>query len=70
MITKENYPIHKKRLKYFLIIEINKKIKEAGNSEILSVDLLEVPNYVDDILKRGSFGALERLYKRLYGELK
>ena len=43
MITKENYPIYKKRLKYFLIIEINKKIKEAAEAGKPLKDPLFVP---------------------------
>lgn len=65
MITRENYDQNKAELKQFLIRQINEAIKDYGNTRRLEIALGHKNSHVEKIMKRGSFSALERLYKEI-----
>lgn len=61
-ITADKYPQIKMDMRDFLLHEINQTIAQIGSREKLSEKLGHSCNYVQMILKRQSFSALERLW--------
>ena len=68
-VTAKNYDELKTAMKRYLILEINRRILSLGTREKLSVALGHAENYVQLILKRQSFSALERLVKECRDKL-
>jgi len=62
-VTRENHNGIKTSLKRFLIIEIEYFSVKAGSQNQLSLTLNKSDTFVQMALKRGSFSALERLWK-------
>jgi len=65
MVTHKNFAKKYNDLKYFMIRYINAEIEKEGSAEILSIKIGEFESYVDDVLDRGYFAALTRLYKKI-----
>lgn len=63
-ITPENYDEIKADLKAFLVREIHRYTQIAGSQNKLALALGFADNRTNIVLKRGSFSALERFYKK------
>ena len=64
-ITEKNYDEVKADMKRFLLDEIERYSREAGGKHKLSLKIGKSYTYVEMILKRDAFSALERLWKDL-----
>ena len=62
-VTAKNYEEIKTAMKRFLILEITRQVGVFGTREKLSLAIGHAENYVQLVLKRQSFSALERLVK-------
>lgn len=63
-ITAENYCDIKFQMSQFLNSEIGRYVEKSGSRIKLSLFLGESEKFVEMIIKRQSFSALERLWKR------
>ena len=64
MITAKTYAPTKQEMLEFLNSEISRYSKKIGSREKLSLHLGHAENYVRLVVKRQSFSALERLWKK------
>jgi len=62
-LNPEEYLRAKKKLQTYLIMEVSRFAEIAGGAVALSAMLKKDDDFVSNQLQRGSFGAIERLWK-------